>query len=106
MVGKLAGVLREVATRVCSPFNNAHHVAREKLAASWTNLRLAVMQGQVNPATTILIGYRDGDNRPGSITVQAILKTVEDGWGYWDRGTTEWWCQLLEDANSSLVSRA
>lgn len=106
MARKLAGLLKEAATRVLSPFGGPHHVARENLAANWVILRLAVMRDYVDPATTVLIHYGNGNRRPGSMTVQAILKTVEDGWGHWDRRTTEWWCQVLEDANIKLVSEA
>ncbi len=106
MVEKVAGLVRGAAARVLSPFTVRHQVARENLASSWVNLRLAVMRGYVNPATAILVTYGDGSTRPGSMTVQAILKTVEDGWGHWDRRTTEWWCQVLEAANSKLVSKA
>lgn len=106
MVDKLAGLLRETATRVLSPFGKPHRVARENLAANWVMLRFALKQGYVSPATTVFIDYGDGSRGPGSMTVQSILKTVEDGLECWDRRTTEWWCQVLEDANSRLISRA
>lgn len=106
MVEKLAGLLKGAATIVRSPFGGPHHVAQEHLASSWTSLRLAVMRGYVSPATPVFIDFGNEDKLPGSMTVQAILKTVEDGWGHWDRRTTEWWCRVLEDANSRLISEA
>ena len=42
----------------------------------------------------------------GYMTVQSVLRTVEDGWGHWDRKTMAWWCQVLERANGDLTDGA
>jgi hypothetical protein len=40
------------------------------------------------------------------MTVQSVLKTVEDGWGHWNRKTMSWWCEVLKHANNGSTSKA
>jgi hypothetical protein len=38
------------------------------------------------------------------MTVQAILRTVQTGWGNWNRKTVAYWCGILEEATESLLA--
>jgi hypothetical protein len=37
------------------------------------------------------------------MTVQAVLRTVQDGWGHWNRKTVAFWCRILEEASENLL---
>lgn len=45
-------------------------------------------------------GLWNGDLPFGYMTVQSVLKTIEDGWVHWDRKTMTWWSRVLEQANN------
>jgi hypothetical protein len=79
---------------------------QESLASNWVAIKLSVIRGQIQPDAPIYIGELQPGKNCGYMTVQSVLKTVEDGWGRWDRKTIAWWCQVLEQANSDLMADA
>jgi hypothetical protein len=61
------------------------------------------MRGAVDPATLIPVGDNSGRGFAGFMTVRAVLRTVQDSWGRWDRKTEARWCQILADASRYLL---
>jgi len=88
------------AGRLRFPFRRSQAPLQEALATSWLSMRLAVLRGEVQPDARIFVSDPARNGKSGFMTVQAVLKTVEAGWGYWDRKTQEWWYRVLEDANN------
>ncbi|MDP2953185.1 MAG: hypothetical protein Q8O76_07715, partial [Chloroflexota bacterium] len=100
MLDKLSAFLRKAGGRLRLPFRGSQAPLQEALATSWLSMRLAVLRGEVQPDARIVVSDPTRNGKSGFMTVQAVLKTVEAGWGYWDRKTQEWWYRVLEDANS------
>jgi len=101
-------VVRKIAVffkdRIGLPFGRSRADVQEALATYWLALNLHVMRGNVDPVALIEVGDGNGHGPKGTtMTVQAILRTVQDGWGHWDRSTQSFWCQILEQANQSLL---
>ena len=104
MVRKLAGLFSNVGNRVGLPFGRSGIDLSEDLATYWLALNLHVMRGNVDPVALINIGDGNGHGPIGTtMTVQAILRTVQDGWGHWNRKTVAYWCGILEGANDNLL---
>jgi hypothetical protein len=62
------------------------------------------MRGNVDPVTHIEVGDGNGHGPIGTtMTVQAVLRTVQDGWGHWNRKTVAFWSHILEEANQNLL---
>ena len=99
-------VLRGIRDFIASPLGKPGAALQESLASNWVAVKLSVMRGQIEPSAPIYIGKLQPGRDCGYMTVHAVLKTVEDGWGHWDRKTTAWWCQVLEQANSDLMAGA
>jgi hypothetical protein len=91
---------------VVSPFGKPRAALEESLTSNWVAIKLSVMRGQVEPDAPIYVGEVRADRGCGYMTVQSVLKTVEDGWSHWDRKTMAWWCQVLEQANIDLMADA
>ena len=101
MVRKIAVFFKD---RVGLPFGRSRTDPSEDLATYWLGLNLHVMRGNVDPVALIEVGDGNGHGPKGTtMTVQAILRTVQDGWGHWDRKTLAYWCGILEEANRSLL---
>jgi len=101
VVGKMAVFFKD---RVRLPFGRSGADLSEDLATYWLALNLHVMRGNVDPVAHIEIGDGNGHGPIGTtMTVQAILRTVQDGWGHWNRKTVAFWCRILEDANDNLL---
>ena len=104
MVRKLAGLFSNVGNRIGLPFGRSSVNLSEDLATYWLALNLHVMRGNVDPVAPIEIGDGNGHGPIGTtMTVQAILRTVQDGWGNWNRKTVAYWCGILEGANQNLL---
>ena len=90
--------------RIGLPFRRSRIDLSEDLATYWLGLNLHVMRGNVDPVALIEVGDGNGHGPVGTtMTVQAILRTVQDGWGHWNRETVAYWCHVLEKANESLL---
>ncbi|MCJ7509290.1 MAG: hypothetical protein MUP14_00145 [Dehalococcoidia bacterium] len=99
-------VLRRVREFLASPLGKPLSELQESLASNWVAIKLSVISGQIEPDAPIYIGEFQPGRNCGYMTVQAVLKTVEDGWGHWDRKTIAWWCQVLEQASVDLIADA
>ena len=99
-------VLRQVRDFLTSPLGKPQAELQESLASNWVAIKLSVIRGQIEPDAPIYIGEPQPGRNCGYMTVQSVLKTVEDGWGHWDRKTIVWWSQVLEQANSNLMAEA
>jgi hypothetical protein len=99
-------VLRGIRDFLASPLGKPQAELQESLASNWVAIKLGVIRGQIEPDSPIYIGELRPGRNCGYMTVQSVLKTVEDGWGHWDRKTIAWWCQVLEQANSNLMAEA
>ena len=104
MVRKLAGLFSNVGNRIGLPFGRSGINVSEDMATYWLALNLHVMRGNVDPVALIEVGDGNGHGPVGStMTVQAIIRTVQDGWGLWNRKTVAYWCRILQEANQSLL---
>jgi hypothetical protein len=101
VVRKLAVFFKD---RIGLPFGRSRIDPSEDLATYWLALNLHVMRGNVDPVALIEVGDGNGHGPVGTtMTVQAILRTVQDGWGHWNRKTVAYWSRILEEANQSLL---
>jgi len=95
-------VLRGIKDFITSPLGRPRSELQDSLASNWMAIKLCVMRGHIDPGTPIHIGALQPGRGSGYMTVQSVLKTVEDSWVHWDRKTMAWWCQVLERANNDL----
>ena len=101
MVRNIAVFIKD---RIGLPFGRSGIDLSEDLATYWLALNLHVMRGNVDPVAFIEVGDGNGHGPIGTtMTVQAVLRTVQDGWGHWNRRTVAYWCGILEDMNESLL---
>jgi hypothetical protein len=101
-------VVRKIAVffkdRIGLPFGRSRADVQEDLATYWLALNLHVMRGNVDPVAHIEVGDGNGHGPIGTtMTVQAVLRTVQDGWGHWNHRTQTYWCRILEEANQNLL---
>ena len=96
-------LLRAIRALIASPLGRPQSALQESLASNWVAIKLSVMRGQIDPGAPIYVAELQPGRGCGYMTVQSVLKTVEDSWGHWDRKTMAWWCQVLEQANSDLT---
>ena len=76
---------------------------QDDLGAYWAALNILVMRGDLDPSTPIPMGDHRGRGFAGIMSLQAGLRTVQGGWGRWDRKTEARWCQILEQASVQLL---
>ena len=101
MVRQLAIFLSRIGGRIGLPFGRS--CVEEELGAHWVALHIYVMLDQVDPAAPIPVGDSKGRGFVGFMTVETVLKTVQDGWGCWDRSTQARWCRTLAEATPYLL---
>ena len=85
---------------LCSP---SRADVQEDLGAYWAALNILMMRGDLDPSTRIPVGDPRGGGFAGSMSLQAVLRTVQSGWGRWDRKTEARWCQILEQTSVQLL---
>ena len=101
MVRKLAVFFKD---RIGQPFGRSSADVVEDLATYWIALNLHVMRGNVDPVALIEVGDGNGHGPVGTtMTLQAVLRTVQEGWGHWNRKNQAWWCNILAQANQTLL---
>jgi len=61
------------------------------------------MRGDLDPTTPIPVGDHRGRGFAGFMSLAAVLRTVQDGWGRWDRETEARWCRILAEASRDLL---
>ena len=101
VVRQLAIFLSRIGGHIGLPFGRS--LVEEDLGAHWVALNIYVMLGDVDPAATIPVGDSKGRGFAGFTTVEALLKTVQDGWGRWDRKTQARWCRTLAEVTPYLL---
>ena len=106
MIRTISALLTGIRDLVASPLGKPRAALEESLASNWVAIKLSVMRGQIEPGAPIYVGELQPGRGCGYMTVQSVLKTVEDSWGRWDRKTMAWWCQVLEQANGDLMADA
>ena len=101
VVHQLAVFLSRIGGRIGLPFDRSR--VEEDLGAHWVALNIYVMLGHVDPAAPIPVGDSNGRGFAGFMTVETVLKTVQDGWGHWDRNTQTRWCRTLAEVTPYLL---
>ena len=96
----LFGKIREGIGLLCSP---SRADVQEDLGAYWAALNILVMRGDLDPSTRIPVGDPRGGGFAGFMSLQVILRAVQDGWGRWDRKTEARWCKILEETSVQLL---
>ena len=105
MVRKLAAFLGKIRGGIGLPFGRSRADVQSDLGAYWAALNIYVVRGEVDPTALIPLGYHDGRGFAGFMWLHAVLRTVQDGWGRWDRKTEARWCQILEEASRNLLCK-
>jgi hypothetical protein len=76
---------------------------QEDLGVYWAALHILVARGEIDPMTPIPVGDHRGNGFAGIMSVQAVLRTVQNGWGRWDRKTEARWRRILMEASERLL---
>jgi hypothetical protein len=84
-------------------FGPSRAEVQDDLGVYWGALNILVMHGDLDPSTPIPVGDQRGNGFTGVMSLQAVLRTVQDGWGRWDRKTEARWCQILEETTRNLL---
>jgi hypothetical protein len=100
VIRAISALLRGIRDLVTAPLGRPQTELQESLASNWVAMKLRVMRGEVAPGTPVYVAELQPGRGSGYMTVQSVLKTVEDGWAHWDRKTMTWWSQVLEQANN------
>lgn len=102
----MIGVFRAIRDFITSPLGRPRSELQESLTSDWMAIKLRVMRGELDPGTPIYVAELQPGRGSGYMTVQSVLKTVEDGWVHWDRKTMAWWCEILHRANNGSTGDA
>jgi hypothetical protein len=94
--------LRKIRRVIGLPFGPSRADVQGDLGAYWAALNILLMRGDLDPTTLIPVGDHRGRGFAGFMSLQAVLRTVQDGWGRWDRKTEARWCQILAEASRNL----
>ena len=105
MIRKLAAFLDRIRGSIELPFRRSRADVQSDLGAYWAALNIYVVRGEVDPTTPIPVGDHDGNGFAGFMSLRAVLRTVQNGWGRWDRKTEARWCQILEETSRNLLSK-
>ena len=103
MVEKLTVFLGKMREAIGLLFGPSRTDVQGDLGAYWAALNILVMRGDLDPSTPIPVGDHRGGGFAGIMSLQAILRTVQDGWGRWDRKTEARWCQILAETSENLL---
>ena len=103
VVRKLAVFLADMREAIGLLFRRSRADVQEELGAYWAALNILVMRGDLDASTPIPVGDHREGGFAGFMSLRAVLRMVQDGWGRWDRKTEARWCQILEDASHDLL---
>jgi hypothetical protein len=106
VIRAISALLQGIRDLITALLGTPRPVLEESLASNWTAIKLRVMRGEIDPGAPIYVDELQPGRGRGYMTVQSVLKTVEDGWGHWDRKTIAWWSQVLEQANNGSIANA
>ena len=93
-------LLRGIEDLITAPMGRPQLELQESLASNWVAMKLRVMRGEIDPGAPVYVAELQPGRGSGYMTLQSVLKTVEEGWGRWDRKTMTWWCEILDRANN------
>ena len=105
MIRAISALLRGIRDLVTAPLGWPQPELQESLTSNWVAIKLRVMRGEIDPGAPIYVAELQPGRGSGYMTLQSVLKTVEDGWGHWDRKTMTWWCEVLKRANNGASSQ-
>ena len=103
MLRRLAGFFGKIREDVEVLFGLSRAEVQEDLGVYWAALNILVTRGELDPNTPILVGDNRGNGFTGVMSVQAVLRTVQNGWGRWDRKTEARWRRILVEASERLL---
>jgi hypothetical protein len=103
VVRRLAAFLGKIREDIELLFGLSRAEVQEDLGVYWAALNILVTRGELDPTTPILVGDHRGNGFTGVMSVQAVLRTVQNGWGRWDRKTEARWRRILVDASERLL---
>ena len=103
MIRRLAAFLGKIRDDIELLFGLSRSEVQEDLGVYWAALNILVARGEIDPATPILVGDHRGNGFAGIMSVQAVLRTVQNGWGRWDRKTEARWRRILMEASERLL---
>ena|GEM_PF-5118847 len=106
MIRTISALLRGIKDFITAPLGKPQPALQESLTSNWMAMKLRVMRGEMDPGAPIYVAELQPGRGSGYMTVQSVLKTVEDGWGHWDRKTMTWWCEVLKHANNGSAGKA
>jgi hypothetical protein len=106
VIRAISALLRGMRDLITAPLGRPQPALQESLASNWMAMKLRVMRGEIDPGAPIYVAELRPGRGSGYMTVQSVLKTVEDGWGHWNRKTMSWWCEVLKHANNGSTSKA
>ena len=102
----ILALLRGIGDFITAPVRKPQPALQESLTSNWVAMKLRVMRGELDPGAPIYVAELQPGRGSGYMTVQSVLRTVEEGWGHWDRKTMTWWCDVLKRANNGSSSKA
>jgi len=100
---RLAAFLSKIREDIEVLFGLSRAEVQEDLGVYWAALNILVTRGELDPTTPILVGDPRGNGFAGFMSVQAVLRTVQSGWGRWDRKTEARWRRILVEASERLL---
>jgi hypothetical protein len=100
VIRAISALFRGIRDFVTAPLSRPQPELQESLTSNWVAIKLRVMRGEIDPGAPIYVAELQPGRGSGYMTVQSVLKTIEDGWVHWDRKTMAWWSRLLEQANN------
>jgi len=96
-------LLRGIEDLITATMGRPQPELQESLASNWVAMKLRVMRGEIDPGAPVYVAELQPGRGSGYMTLQSVLKTVEEGWGHWDRKTMAWWCEVLDRANNGSI---
>ncbi|TET95730.1 MAG: hypothetical protein E3J29_06415 [Dehalococcoidia bacterium] len=96
-------LLRGIEDLITATTGRPQPELQESLASNWVAMKLRVMRGEIDPGAPVYVAELQPGRGSGYMTLQSVLKTVEEGWGHWDRKTMTWWCEVLDRANNGSI---
>lgn len=103
MIRKLTVFVGKIRDDIELLFGLSRAEVQEDLGVYWAALNILVARGEIDPATPIPVGDHRGNGFAGIMSVQAVLRTVQNGWGRWDRKTEARWRRILMEASERLL---
>ncbi len=96
-------LLRGIEDLITATMGRPQPELQESLASNWVAMKLRVMRGEIDPGAPVYVAELQPGRGSGYMALQSVLKTVEEGWGHWDRKTMAWWCEVLDRANNGSI---